>query len=63
MLILNEKKYAQDIYDGKNKDVTDWLESGKTPNDLLQVIKSSLNILDKTILQQDEKEYMKQYKK
>lgn len=43
------------IGDGKNKDVTDWLESGKTYNDLLQVIKKSLNILDKNILQQDEK--------
>lgn len=42
------------IGDGKNKDVTDWIESGKTKKDLLEVIKKSLNILDKNILQQDE---------
>ena len=43
------------IGDGKNKDVTDWLESGKTQKNLLQELKKSLNILDKNILQQDEK--------
>lgn len=43
------------IGDGKNKDVTDWLESGKTISDLSQIVKKSLNILDKNILQQDEK--------
>lgn len=43
------------IGDGKNKDVTDWLESGKTVEELLKVLKKSLNILDKTLLQQDEK--------
>ena len=26
MLILNEKKYAQDIYDGKNKDIKSVLQ-------------------------------------
>lgn len=42
------------IDNGKNKDVTDWLESGKTTKELLQVVKKSLNILDKNTLQQDE---------
>lgn len=42
------------IGNGKNKDVTDWLESGKTTKELLQVVKKSLNILDKNTLQQDE---------
>lgn len=42
------------IGDGKNKDVTDWLESGKTSKELLQIVKRSLNILDKNTLQQDE---------
>lgn len=46
--------YLENIGDGKNKDVTDWLESGKTYNELLQVVKKSLDILDKNILQQDE---------
>ena len=44
----------ENIGDGKNKDVTDWLESGKTPKELLQIVKKSLNILDKNTLQQDE---------
>lgn len=42
------------IGNGKNKDVTDWLESGKTSRELLQLVKKSLNILDKNSLQQDE---------
>ena len=42
------------IGDGKNKDVTDWLEFGKTKEDLIKVLKSSLDILDKSKLQQDE---------
>lgn len=42
------------IGDGKNKDVTDWLESGKTSKELLQIVKRTLNILDKNTLQQDE---------
>ena len=46
--------YLENIGNGKNKDVTDWLESGKTYNELLQVVKKSLDILDKNILQQDE---------
>lgn len=44
----------ENIGDGKNKDVTDWLESGKTSKELLNIVKKSLNILDKNILQQDE---------
>ena len=44
----------ENIGDGKNKDVTDWLESGKTSKELLQIVKKSLNILDKNTLQQDE---------
>jgi|GEM_PF-2263452 len=44
----------ENIGDGKNKDVTDWLESGKTSKELLQIVKRSLNILDKNTLQQDE---------
>lgn len=43
------------IGSGKNKDVTDWLESGKTYSELLKLLKKSLNILDKNILQQDSK--------
>lgn len=43
------------IGNGKNKDVTDWLESGKTCEDLKILLRKSLNILDKNILQQDEK--------
>ena len=43
----------ENIGDGKNKDVTDWLESGKTSKELLQIVKKSLNILDKNTLQQD----------
>ena len=43
------------IGNGKNKDVTDWLESGKTCEDIKILLKKSLNILDKNILQQDEK--------
>lgn len=42
------------IGDGKNKDVTDWLDFGKTKEDLIKVLKSSLDILDKSKLQQDE---------
>ena len=42
------------IGNGKNKDVTDWLESGKTSRELLSIVKKSLNMLDKKILQQDE---------
>lgn len=42
------------IGDGKNKDVTDWIESGKTVQDLINVLKNSLDILDKTKLQQNE---------
>ncbi|MCC3870359.1 CHC2 zinc finger domain-containing protein [Terrisporobacter mayombei] len=45
---------VEKIGNGKNKDVTDWLESGKTSNELLQIVKKSLNILDKNTLQQDE---------
>lgn len=44
----------ENIGDGKNKDITDWLESGKTSKELLQIVKKSLNILDKNTLQQDE---------
>lgn len=44
----------ENIGDGKNKDVTDWLESGKTSKELLNIVKKSLNILDKNTLQQDE---------
>ena len=42
------------IGNGKNKDVTDWLESGKTSSELLQLVKKSLDILEKNTLQQDE---------
>lgn len=42
------------IGNGKNKDVTDWLESGKTSRELLQLVKKSLDILEKNTLQQDE---------
>ena len=42
------------IGDGKNKDVTDWLESNKTVEDLINVLKKSRDILDKSLIQQDE---------
>ena len=38
---------------GDNADVTDWLESGHTKNDLLNVVERSLDLLDKNQLQQD----------
>lgn len=43
------------IGDGKNKDVTDWLESGRSKNELFQILKQSLDLLNKFELQQDEK--------
>lgn len=39
---------------GDNKDVTDWLETGKTKDDLIEATKRSLDILNKYELQQDE---------
>lgn len=38
---------------GDNKDVTDWLESGHTKNDLFQAFKRSLDFKNKYELQQD----------
>lgn len=39
---------------GDNKDVTDWLESGHTKNELLEIVKNrTLNLLNKYELQQD----------
>lgn len=38
---------------GNNKDVTDWIESGKTKYDLLSAFKRSLNLKDNNTLQQD----------
>ncbi|MEG0051293.1 MAG: CHC2 zinc finger domain-containing protein [Terrisporobacter sp.] len=40
---------------GNNKDVSDWLETGKTKEDLLKIVRKSLDILNKFELQQDEK--------
>ncbi|WP_455539527.1 CHC2 zinc finger domain-containing protein [Terrisporobacter sp.] len=42
------------IGDGKNKDVTDWLESDKTVDDLINILKKSRDILDKSLIKQDE---------
>ena len=39
---------------GNNKDVSDWLETNKTKEDLLDVVSKSLDILNKFELQQDE---------
>lgn len=39
---------------GDNKDVTDWLESGNTKEDLLRAFSKSLNFKDQNQLQQDE---------
>lgn len=43
------------IGDGKNKDVTDWLESGKSKDELFKLLKQSLDLLNKFELQQDDK--------
>lgn len=40
---------------GSNKDVSDWLETGKTKEDLLKIVNKSLDILNKFELQQDDK--------
>lgn len=43
------------IGDGKNKDITDWLESGRSKDELLNLLKQSLDLLNKFELQQDDK--------
>lgn len=42
------------IGNGRNKDITDWLENGHTEDELLQLLKKSMDILDESFLQQDE---------
>ena len=42
------------IGNGRNKDITDWLENGHTEDELLQLLKKSRDILDESFLQQDE---------